>query len=50
VGTVSEALCKVGEADTEKFVSVEDSNFTIFKLLRALFEKAFAQNKGVIFP
>jgi hypothetical protein len=46
---VGEVLGEVGEANKEKFVH-EDSDLTIYKLLRALFEKAYAQSKGVVFP
>jgi hypothetical protein len=49
---VEVVLGDVGEANKERFVkaSQEGESKTIFRLLRALLEKAYAQVKGVTFP
>lgn len=51
-GPISELLCDVGESNKDNFVagSRRGGSAMIFKLLRALCEKQYAEKKGVRFP
>jgi hypothetical protein len=50
-GPISEVLLKVGESNTDNFVagSRQGGSTMIFKLLRALYEREYAEKKGVRF-